>query len=239
MNNFRITAPGGGIFSRYMRIIKQASILSYDKINLKDDKDNINCFDWIFKQEILDTYQDIEINGDPFKKYNNKNHIEKSASFESYKNVVKSLEFTEDFVSKLNYFEKQFITSETIGVHVRITDMNTLHPQYGIYYIDDFLKLLQKDKKYFIASDNEESLKKIKNIYGDNISYIPNLIRAKKETENSTQMQEQNIKNKIFWTEAFLEMMLLSKCSSLICRTSNVAFSSLVHSDSIKNVIRL
>lgn len=53
MNNFRITAPGGGIFSRYMRIIKQASILSYDKINLKDDKDNINCFDWNLSKKFL------------------------------------------------------------------------------------------------------------------------------------------------------------------------------------------
>ena len=91
----------------------------------------------------------------------------------------------------------------------------------------------------FVASDNEESILKLKTIFGNRISYVPNLIRAKTEIEDSSTLQSDNFRSTKFWQEAFLEMLLLSKCSTLICRTSNVANMAIISSNSIKKIIML
>lgn len=135
------------------------------------------------------------------------------------------------------------IDKSTLGVHVRLTDMNITHARdYGIASIDDYIKAindLNHKGNIFVASDNDESLIKLKKEFGDKILYIDNMIRGKTEIEHVTQLHLDNVKGKDIWLEAFLDMILLSKCGTLICRSSNLANASIIHADNDYKIIRI
>ena len=122
--------------------------------------------------------------------------------------------------------------------------MNIHHKNdYGQLTYSDFLKVIKEEiapeSKLFVASDNLESLIKLKEEFGDRVKYVPDLIRAQLETDDSYELQLKYFKTKELWVEAFLEMMLLSKCSKFICRTSNLANMSIITSNTFKKVIML
>jgi hypothetical protein len=132
------------------------------------------------------------------------------------------------------------IDDSTVGVHVRLTDMNIIHGKdYGVLSFEDFKTQLNPDTKYFISSDNNESINKLKELFGNNINYVKDMIRSEFENENSESLRLNNFKNPQFWIESFLEMLLLSKCGTLICRSSNLSNASIINSKTIKNIIRL
>lgn len=235
--NYSIMAEGAGIFSQYIRILQEASNLSCEKLHLRS-YNSVNHFDSIFDQSRDNSFTNLSVRGAPRGNYTNRKPIENSKNLNYYKNLVNSLKFNNNFLEKVSLYEK-YIDSDTIGVHVRLTDMNILHPEYGIVGIEDYISNMENGKKYFVASDNEESLQKLENIYKNNIIYVPYLKRAKLENDNSYKLQIKNLENSDFWQEAFLEMYLLSKCGTLLCRTSNVANCSIIHSKTIKKIIRI
>jgi hypothetical protein len=100
-------------------------------------------------------------------------------------------------------------------------------------------KIVTKESKIFVASDNYESIEKLIKIYGNQINFVPNMLRVNKEEDNSYEFQIENLSNPSFWIESFLDMILLSKCSTLICRTSNFSNASVCFSNTIEDVIRL
>jgi len=239
---YRINTKGGGIFSKYMICIENLYYLKeIDNlyVNSIDHLSSTNMFDCIFKQK---NYKDaIEVNCKVFQTYDRFSPIEESNKFNEYKNLAKLFKIHKSIHARVNDLISKFnIDDNTVGVHIRLTDMNIYHRKnYGYVTFEDFIKYMNPDQKYFISSDNNESLLKLKSKFGERISYIPNLIRVEKEDDNSYQLQLDNFSNPLLWHEAFIEMMLLSRCSSLICRTSNLSNAALINSNTIKNVISI
>ena len=244
-----INVVGAGIFSKFMRLIQYI-----EKTNLISGKNyldvtdinwsiNENMFDYCFIQEKTPNIKNLECNN--YFTYDKETKIENSPSFKNYKTFCENVEFTETLKNLIDLYTTKFdFNSNTIGVHIRLCDMNKFHVKnYGQFSYEDFVKQIDEvitdNSKIFVASDNNESIEKLKSKYGDKILYIPSLIRVEKENDDSYQLQVDNFSNPNFWIEAFLEMILLSKCSKLICRTSNLANASICFSNTIQEVIRL
>lgn len=239
--NYRFDIDAGGIFSKYMFGIQNAIKYDFESfyLNIIDERTNSNAFDFVLNQKIQDMFTTISCKN--LGTYSKKNPIEKSINFNIYKELVKKIEIKKNILNKVDKYVKNLnIDENTIGVHIRLTDMNIHHEsQYGTLTLESFISNMSADKNYFIASDNHESIQKLKEIFGNNIKYVPKMIRCEKETDDSTILQIDNFKNKKFWIESFIEMLLLSKCNKIVCRTSNLVNASIIHSNSIKEIIRL
>jgi hypothetical protein len=250
MNNITLSVDAGGVFSKFMFIVQNARnvnsdfeslyILNNDNKSLVNDE---NIFNNIFDQEIKD--DQMSFNCEHLNNYSKFSPIELSANLEDYKKIVSKLKFTENFNKKFNsYLEKLNIDENYIGVHIRLCDMNIYHSSdYGMLTFDDFLgeiqKLKEKDKKIFVASDNTESIMKLKSLFNDDVIYIDGFLRGESENEDTSILQLNNFKDIRLWEEAFIEMLLLSKCGELICRTSNLNNASIIYSNTIKKIVRL
>lgn len=238
---YNLNVDGGGIFSKYMLCVQNLVGVNFDKVYLStaDIRTNSNIFDFILNQTLSENF--INIKGHYIPGYSNTNKIELSDNYNTYKDIIAKFNFKDELLNKIKtYQEKLNITEKTIGVHIRLTDMNIHHANdYGYYNFDDYLKYFNNDDDFFVASDNKESIKKLVDIFGDKIKYVPNIIRAENENEDTSTLQLTNFKNYSFWEEAFIEMFLLSKCGSFICRASNLANATIIHSNSIKNIIRI
>lgn len=236
-----LNIDAGGIFSKYMFGIQNGILHECDSyyFNVIDVRTNSNIFDTVLEQTYDPNHQHITCIH--LGNYSKLNSIENSNNFTSYVNFIEKLKFDDKLLEKVDYYTKKMnIDNSTVGVHIRLTDMNIIHEKdYGTLSFDDFASQLNPNTKYFISSDNNESIIKLKNLYGDNISYIDGLIRCERENDSSDLLQINNFKNSQLWFEGFLEMLLLSKCGTLICRTSNLSNASIIHSKTIKNIIRL
>jgi len=243
---------GGGIFSKIMLAIQNIAKFEYELkncyLNIADNRalspEGISPLDSIIDQTYDDRYASVDCK--LLGTYNNRNRVEKSIEYEKLKHIASQLKYKSELsVLVDDYVHLLGIKDKTIGVHVRLCDMNIIHgADYGVLAFNNYLEAIQEELKsnnanIFVACDNEESILKLKVIFGDRISYVPNLIRAKTETEDSFTLQLDNFRSTKFWQEAFLEMLLLSKCSTLICRTSNVANMAIISSNNIKKITML
>jgi hypothetical protein len=239
--NYKLDIGAGGIFSKYMFGLQNAAKYNCESfyLNVTDDRVVPFGFDFVLDQDKVEEFTTIPCEN--LGTYDKKNPIEKSIYYNIYKDLIKKIKIKKEILDKVNeYVEKFNIDDNTVGVHIRLTDMNIHHQkQYGILTFDDFVSKISLDKNIFVASDNHESIKKLQEIFGDNIKFIPEMIRCEKETDDSTILQIDNFKNEQFWIESFIEMLLLSKCGKLICRTSNLSNASILHSNKIKEIIRL
>lgn len=140
------------------------------------------------------------------------------------------------------FLKKNNINNSTLGVHFRMTDSNYQAKHHGsrVFTHEDYIdKIESVQKKYeniFICSDNEESIHKMIRRYGSSrISYVEENWRVQSEGENSTPKAEIRTKsNPHHCSEAFLDMLLLSKCSGLVCRLSSISYCAAILSNSIK-----
>ena len=240
---------GGGVFSKVMLGIQSIAHLGYELencyLNIVDDRalgsEGINPLDSIINQSYDSSY--IPVGCIFLPSYNNRDRVEESGEFEKLKRIASQIKYKPELSALVDdYVYLLGIKDKTIGVHIRLCDMNIIHgADYGVLTFNDYLEAIQEELEsnnanIFVASDNEESILKLKAIFGNRISYVPNLIRAKTEIEDSSVLQLNSFKSTKFWQEAFLEMLLLSKCSTLICRTSNVANMAIISSNSIKKI---
>jgi hypothetical protein len=229
--NILLDVGAAGIFSKVMFAIQ--NLVKYNPenayVNCLDENANIiytNPFDYVFEQPKVDrTYERYFAQG--LGSYTYRNKIEESALFYSYKNCAEKFVFTKD-LREFIHSNRNLVSHNTIGIHVRLTDMNVLHKIYGVYNIDHYLQLaesllLKTDANIFVASDNDESLCRFRGEFGERVGYVPNMLRCKQDDGNSTQLQYDLMYKKRFWLEAFLEMYLLSKCDTIVCRTSNLS----------------
>jgi len=167
------------------------------------------------------------------------------------KKIVYINEIQPSILDKVNVYAKKFYISEnSLGVHIRLTDMNHVHgSDYGIYTIESYIikidDMLQKYKNIdhlFIASDNNVSIKTIKNNYNDKIriSYIEEYTRNPVEhvTNSDFTFNRLNIESS-YPIEVFTEMLVLSKCSYFIHRISDFANFAIIYSDTFKDVLCL
>jgi hypothetical protein len=250
MNKFTLNVTAGGVFSKFMFLIQNIQRINtnFESVYLNniDEKSLTNehsIFNAVFDQEFDESLPILECHS--LANYSKFDPIEGSLNLNDYKNIVSKLKFNNKFIEIFNSYLNELKVDETyIGVHVRLCDMNIYHGQdYGILTYDDFFSEILKYKndttKLFVASDNSESLIKLKKEFGDDIVCIDDFIRAESETQNSLDLQFANFKNPEFWMQSFIEMLLLSKCGTLICRSSNLNNASIIYSNTIKNVIRL
>jgi hypothetical protein len=243
----------GGVFSKYIFGIKNAILHEADSyyLNVSDTgRTDSDIFDCVLDQTLsFDTTIESnnvikEVDCEHFGNYSKFNPIENSPNLPKYSEIIKKFKIKKELLDEVKYYRNKFnIDESTVGVHIRLTDMNIVHGRdYGFLTFEDFESKMKPGVKYFVASDNKESLKKLKDLYGDNINYVDGLIRGELETDDTSTMFLNNpvvFKNKQFWHDSFLEMLLLSKCGELICRTSDLSNVAIIYSETIKNIIRL
>jgi hypothetical protein len=239
--NCNLNIQAGGIFSKYMFGIQNAVQRDCDLyyFNIIDHRFNSNMFNYVLDQTYDTSYVTFDCNN--LGVYHKSNPIEKSNNYSKYIEVVNKLKLNDELLKKVNYYTDKFkINESTVGVHVRLTDMNIIHgDDYGVLSFEHFNSQLNSDTKYFISSDNRESINKLKELYGKNINCVEDMIRCEFEGDDSKSLQLNNFKNPKLWVDAFIEMLLLSKCGTLICRSSNLSNASIINSKTIKNIIRL
>lgn len=237
--NYIFNVDGGGIFSKYMLTVQKAMHYNYEGvyINITDTKTNSDMFSSVLNQEILNP--SITIKSDFLGTYTSTNTISNSNNLSAYKRFVNTLKFKESFMERVEKLTNDLgIDENTVGVHLRLTDMNTLHSDnYGVLGFQDYANHMKEDVQYFVASDNDESIGKLKSLFGDNVKSVPDFIRCENEVGDSMGLQLTNFRNHRFWEEAFIDMLLLSKCGKLIHRTSNLANAAIIHSNTINEII--
>jgi len=249
MSKIQINGIGGGVFSRFITSIQVTEEIAKEsaipEIYYNTIIDGVSVFDHVLDQSrdgVDATCNSVYLRG-----YSGYNPIELSKEFLNLKRVTRTVKFKQEFNTLVeNAITKLGIDKNTIGVHIRLCDMNMAHGvDYGIASYEDYRKLLDPimlnaEVKLFVASDNYESIEKLKRDYGkDRIVYVEGMLRGVSEVDNTGPLQVENLSTKKLWEEAFLDMMLLSKCSQLVCRTSNVVNASILFSDTIQSVIRI
>lgn len=206
----------------------------YDWTNVQYTKIvNFTENDWSLSSKILNIRNVTE----------NKEHFEKAHTLIK-KNIIKS-----DIMERINKQIQDFnISDNTLGVHFRLTDMNKYHSNaYGYMSYEDFLTKIKEVltihpniQNIFIASDNHDSIKKLKQDLKDvKINYIKECIRENNETSEFYEFQLNNLTNEQFIVDSFIDMYLLSKCGYFIHRISGFAACSIIYSDSIKEIYTL
>jgi hypothetical protein len=198
-----------------------------------------NPFDYVFDQGLADGSENFMTSH--LGSHTNSNPIELDEKFYKFKAIASSIQFNKELADLVKFYSK-LIKDPCIGVHVRITDMYEIHPDYGNYSSNDYIAALKKypnSYNIFVASDNDESIKKLVDVFGDRVFYVPNLKRMGLENDSSYELQVENISSKSFWHEAFLEMILLSMCDTLICRTSNLTNAAIIFSRKDQKVDRI
>lgn len=266
MNSIRVHTRGGGIFSLYHIALIQLyneytnniddicsfqiliddnhifnnklmfddffeydeSFIKSDKIELKQDVGTIYYKTTDYLPEVVNK----------LKKIINKNRINKKID-----NTISN------FIKNCN------LSSKTLCVHIRLTDMNVIHQNYGVKTfndykreIDNFLKLYIEIDSIFIASDNDESIKKIVEIYNDKtyndiklkvISYENKFRTPFENSDNYNYIIETANKFPEYPVEIFTEVLLASKCGYFIGRKSSISFFIVLYSENFKEITYL
>lgn len=251
MDKIKLNVGGGGIFSKMMIAVQNTEKYGYGLENCYFDTtderalghDGSNPFNFILDQPYHDSYRRVQYNG--HKIYDKQEKIEESLEFANLKAIAAKLKYKQELRVLLDdYLYLLGVDQNTIGVHIRLCDMNIAHVKdYGYVSFDDYAEAIRKELdlggKIFVASDNKESITKLQRLFGKRVIFLKDLIRAETEIEDSSNLQAKYFKEERFWREAFLEMLLLSRCSKLICRTSNLAHMAIISSNTIKKIIRL
>lgn len=137
------------------------------------------------------------------------------------------------------------ITKNTLGVHLRTTDMNCYanHSDYGIYHYEDFLNLIDENERnyenIFVCSDNHNSILRLKKKYGDRVKHFSGFWRGEHEESDVYSQQQKRLKDTSRCTEPFIECLALSRCGCLINRLSSLSYVAYMFADRDMNTICL
>lgn len=162
-----------------------------------------------------------------------------------YKTVISKFILNSEITDRFNKIKNELLINDTfLGVHVRLSDMNTAHGStYGCVYFENFVKCIDyamntnEYTKIFIASDTQEAISKLKNIYGDRMVCYDDFIRIKEENGDLIGFIAANLPiNKKWIQDTFIEMLLLAECGGFIQRVSNFANVVKVYSNTIKKM---
>lgn len=248
-----VKTNGGGIFSHfYLALrnvefkIKDEDIDSIESIYLEPNSNTaigqkcigFNPFDFTLDQEI-ETF-DIYINSNNFAIHENIKDID-SKFLNRMRRICDKVLIKKEIIKSIN----SSINENTLGVHIRLTDMFEHHPEYisklgnsTEAYINKTISLIEQNHPIFVASDNKESLIKFQKKF----NVIFNNSRNISETEYNKDYltyQINNIDKQWFWNDSFLDMISLSKCGSLLYNVSSLNTTSFLYSKSIINTYRV
>lgn len=182
--------------------------------------------------------------------YNKENKIERSPRFQDYKRVLNKLRFRPELYFYADKYCKQNnINEQTLGVHVRLTTMNMLHwDLYQQITIDNYIKSIEHElmsgnyKNIFVSSDNDESIQKLRAVFGDKIIAHDNFIRypTEKHKDFFDSIPEYDwFYQKRYWTETFNDCMVLARCGGLVCRESNFSNMAILFSKGYTSITRV
>jgi len=249
--NLKVICPStAGIFSRFSRAIQGIiyhvdidTLKKVENIYFEPESEKINKYNFVMNQKLdpnLMTH--TVVTGKHFITWNNgHNDIIRDKKFYNYEklNLLKQkIKFSQKIKG-----ENYFCDESTLGIHIRITDMNVLHPQNtkGIS-VDSYLNIINQTrinfKNIFIASDNHNSIQYLTNLlYKEHkLFYNASDFIAEHEYDSSLyNIQINEMENKFFWIQAFKDMYSLSRCDCLIHGVSNLNNVSFLFSDSIKH----
>jgi hypothetical protein len=230
-----------GYFSNHYNIydIKQF------KLNITNDLFNMDFFDKIYEYD-SDNQNTIYLQDDDITRsfseyidvYDNQKNIKES-------NYLINLNKLRPNIQSMiyDYLDRYNINNKTLGIHIRLTDMNIQHAeQYGIRCYEDYLQkvkdILSENElieNIFISSDNNESIKKlIRDLPNIKINYIVDNLRCDNENSDNFKFQIDNLKNDDYVISCFIDIYLLSKCGYLVHRISGFSLCSILYSNTYK-----
>lgn len=258
--NLLVRTIGSGIFSTFIiaiqSILKQVNDLeNINNIYIEFDKniensrhhfhlDN-NIYNFVFEQS-NDKIYDI-IQGALYEDhiYPNLAHIDQNI-LNKMRFIISKLKLKTTITNKIN----PEIDQNTLGVHIRVTDMRAIHPGYveniidKNSYISKIEQIISENtniNKIFVASDNDILLSELKEYFPNLISNtVSNRWHSQDDPNGSyAEYQYNQIANEQFWIDSFVEMYSLSKCGYLLYSTSNLSHASLFFSNTINKTYKL
>jgi hypothetical protein len=256
--SYIINICGGGFFSIYHQVLEEFlykhynNILSINdilqfKIVIHDSHifNNKTMFHDIFVYDNSKIFENVVLNNDRRWFHNINNHPE---LLPLLKTIINKNTITDKLNTTVNDYCSLFdITENTLGVHIRLTDMNATHPEHGIFtiqcYIDKINKLINTHRNInniYLASDNIQSINHLKEYYKNiiKISYIEDNVRSLYENDDCNYvinaMNNDNTIATPYHVEIMIEMLVLSKCSYFIHRVSDFANFAIIYSDTFK-----
>jgi hypothetical protein len=254
-----INTNGGGIFSLLNQAIRKIlftyegrydviesfkiRLVDYHFIQRKDFFDNL--FDY---SNCSDNTHNITIPNEDVPHRFSFLRAFTSEYYNSIKRILSKNTINKDILSVVSEYQRNFkIDENTLGIHVRLTDMNICHTDvYKYVSIEDyyiqinaFIKANPSINSFFIASDNDESIAKIIQKYGDKytISYIKDTYRVPNEDSDNLNFILNNFNNiPDIEQKIFTEVLTMTKCGYFIHRISDVANFMILYSDTFKEV---
>jgi len=203
-----------------------------------------NPLDWVFDQHYDDSYTLIDVLDGCGEKICDP--IQESSNYDLWKTRIKQIKIKNHIMDTVNEFCANNINSHTLGVHVRTSDMNLTHPEYGIFTTDDYILKIREIIKteeitnIFVASDNYFSINAIQEEFKNTV-YFNCKLRQKSDVgwygETSINIAHKN--DPLLWEEAFIECLILSRCNKLLHRYSGFANAAIIFSDTITQIYRL
>jgi hypothetical protein len=217
---------------------KEINIDNIDILNIycegQSDKD---FFNYVLDQPPVDKFDKVY----EWQVFPQVADISSHENFLLYKKIAKKINIKKKILEKI----PAEIDENTVGLHIRLTDMNSLHSKdYGHRTLDSYLHKLEEVisenniKKIFVASDNLESLSKIKSKYDVIINDVN--IRNKTETDSGyNDFLRKNHNDYDLWNSTFIDSMSLSRCGYVIKGVSSFSNIPIIFSSSLKRVYTL
>jgi hypothetical protein len=245
--NIKVVANSAGIFAKVILVLQTVKkFCDNKKINL-DVVNNIyleskpnglsnNLFDYVFDQEDSENY-DVTLSGRKYKTYN---RMFEDGDLPFFREMFKKLKIKDSVIDRVD----KNINENTLGVHVRLTDMNSLHGRdYGVRNFHQYLNKVESVTKtnnpnnIFVSSDNIISIQKLSEKY--DIIYNNEICnRHNSEVDNGdyNNFLRNNHLDEQFWVDSFVDMLSLAKCGEMVKGVSSLSNTSIVVSECLKKV---
>ena len=251
---------GGGLFSHYAVILANLDAwLSNGKIKIDDELyfdsryetgnnlktlppirsgmsgSDYNIYDYLFEQNkdgidktIITEYPHGDIQRDDI------------PTLERYKHISGNMiSINKTILEKVDLFIKNNFKERMLGVHVRMTDLNTFAVEHGSKFMSDvdyFNKieesLLKEDiDKIFVASDNLEMVDKLSSRFDICHYGAEHILKSESITKNEwvgEWLVGDGVKNWVpeYYVESMIDSILLSHCNVLVGRRSALNYAS-------------
>ena len=244
----RVIANSAGIFAKVILALQTVKHFCNTKRISSSDIDELyfestpNGVENLFNHVIIQTdsrQYDMVLNATKYKTYNKMFH---DSDLPFFKEIMSKIKIDTKLTDSVN----KNINENTLGIHIRLTDMNSLHGKnYGTRDFSNYEKIIDKAlmenkniNSIFVSSDNVESIEKLKEKY--DIMFNESISnRHVKEIDNNNEYNKflrANHELGNFWFDSFLDMLSLSKCGVLVKGVSSLSNTSIIMSDSLKSV---
>jgi hypothetical protein len=242
--NIKLNCGSHGRFSQFMIMIANALLYDIDKIyfNSRDKRISGNSYDWVLTQVYDESFVNVECvsRSSYTKKGIELGAIEESVDFPKLHEICSKIVIKDSLKDRVKSYANTF-AGDILGVHVRVGDMNICHPEYGVFHTSDYINKIKEinPSNIFLASDNNESIRLIRESVSCNIITVDGLIREENSDFEPNGIAVKLLNSEQQWLDVWLECLLLSLCSELLCRVSNISNSAIIFSDTITKVHRL